>query len=98
MPSTFTNWTKTSAYSSSGPTACILPNISLTLRTARELCGDIPSTGRTVIVLDFIEGELRSLPVEVRVIKDTGSEQDLQAITVLHVPAKVYQGGSSISK
>jgi hypothetical protein len=59
----------------------------------QELCGDIPSTGRTVIVLDFIEGELRSLPVEVRVIKDTGSEQDLQAITIVHVPAKVYTGG-----
>src|SRR5499426_3417823 len=59
----------------------------------QELCGDVPSTGRTVVVLDFIEGELRSLPVEVRVIKDTGSEQDLQAITVLHVPAKVYPSG-----
>jgi len=45
------------------------------------------------LVLDYIEGELRSLPVEVRVIKDTGSEQDLQAITVLHLPAKVYPGG-----
>jgi hypothetical protein len=59
----------------------------------QELCGDVPSTGRTVLVLDYIEGELRSLPVEVRVIKDTGSEQDLQAITVLHLPAKVYPGG-----
>ena len=59
----------------------------------QELCGDIPSTGRTVMVLDYIEGELRSLPVEVRVIKDTGSEQDLQAITVVHLPAKVYPGG-----
>ncbi len=59
----------------------------------QELCGDIPSTGRTVVVLDFIEGELRSLPVEVRVIKDTGSEQDLQAITVVHLPAKIYTGG-----
>jgi len=59
----------------------------------QELCGDLPSTGRTVLVLDYIEGELRSLPVEIRVIKDTGSEQDLQAITVLHLPAKVYPGG-----
>ena len=59
----------------------------------QELCGDIPSTGRTVVVLDFIEGELRSLPVEIRVIKDTGSEQDLQAITIVHLPAKVYSGG-----
>ena len=53
----------------------------------------MPGIGRTVLVLDYIEGELRSLPVEVRVIKDTGSEQDLQAITVLHLPAKVYPGG-----
>ena len=59
----------------------------------QELCGDIPSTGRTVVVLDFIEGELRSLPVQIRVIKDTGSEQDLQAITIVHLPAKVYTGG-----
>ena len=59
----------------------------------QELCGDVPSTGRTVLVLDYIEGELRSLPVEVRVMKDTGSEQDLQTITVLHLPPKVYPGG-----
>jgi hypothetical protein len=59
----------------------------------RELCGDVPFTGRTVLVLDYIEGELRSLPVEIRVIKDTGSEQDLQAITVVHLPPKVYPGG-----
>ena len=60
----------------------------------QEHCGDVPATGRTVMVLDYIEGELRSLPVEVRVIKDTGSEQDLQAITVLHLPPKVYPAGS----
>ncbi len=59
----------------------------------QELCGDMPGIGRTVLVLDYIEGELRSLPVEVRVIKDTGSEQDLQAITVLHLPPKLYPGG-----
>ena len=59
----------------------------------QELCGDVPSTGRTVLVLDYIEGELRSLPVEIRVIKDTGSEQDLQALTVFHLPPKVYPGG-----
>ena len=59
-----------------------------------EFCGDVPETGRTVLVLDYIEGELRSLPVEVRVIRDTGSEQDLQAITVLHLPAKVYPAGT----
>src|SRR5439155_14903918 len=54
----------------------------------KEFCEDIPATGRTVVVLDYMEDALRPLPTEVRVIKDTGSEQDLQAITVLHLPPK----------
>ena len=76
-----------------GPYGMHLTEYQPDISDRQELCGDIPSIGRTVVVLDFIEGELRSLPVEVRVIKDTGSEQDLQAITVVHVPAKVYSGG-----
>jgi hypothetical protein len=60
----------------------------------KEFCEDIPATGRTVVVLDYMEDALRPLPTEVRVIKDTGSEQDLQAITVLHLPAKVYPNGT----
>ena len=68
-----------------------------------QFCEDIPATGHTVVVLDYIEvvegsGEniqaLRSLPTEVRIIRDTGSEQDLEAITVLHMPAQVYPKGS----
>jgi hypothetical protein len=60
----------------------------------KEFCEDIPSTGRTVVVLDYMEDALRPLPTEVRVIKDTGSEQDLQAITVLYLPPKVYPNGT----
>ena len=60
----------------------------------KEFCEDIPATGRTVVVLDYMEDALRPLPTEVRVIKDTGSEQDLQAITVLHLPPKVYPSGT----
>ena len=60
----------------------------------KEFCEDIPATGRTVVVLDYVEAELRPFPTEVRIIKDTGSEQDLQAITVLHLPPKVYPNGS----
>ena len=41
-----------------------------------------------------MEDALRPLTTEVRVIRDTGSEQDLQAITVLHLPAKVYPAGT----
>jgi hypothetical protein len=76
-----------------GPYGMHLTEYQPDTSASRELCGDVPAIGRTVLVLDYIEGELRSLPVEVRVIKDTGSEQDLQANTVLHLPAKVYPGG-----
>ena len=60
----------------------------------KEFCEDIPATGRTVVVLDYMEDALRPLTTEVRVIKDTGSEQDLEAITILHLPPKVYPSGS----
>ncbi|HKO29647.1 MAG TPA: hypothetical protein VJU54_00790 [Nitrospiraceae bacterium] len=60
----------------------------------KEFCEDIPATGRTVVVLDYMDDALRPLPTEVRVIRDTGSEQDLQAITVLHLPPKVYPNGT----
>ncbi|MGH7147678.1 MAG: hypothetical protein ACREIJ_07250 [Nitrospiraceae bacterium] len=59
-----------------------------------EFCEDIPGTGRTIVVLDYMEDALRPLPTEVRIIRDTGSEQDLQAITVLHLPPKVYLAGT----
>lgn len=60
----------------------------------KEFCEDIPKTGRTVVVLDYMEDALRPLTTEVRIIKDTGSEQDLEAITILHLPPKVYPSGS----
>ncbi len=60
----------------------------------KEFCEDIPATGRTVVALDYIEEALRPLPTEVRVIKDTGSEENLDSITILHLPAKVYSNGS----
>ena len=60
----------------------------------REFCEDIPETGRTVVVLDYLNDELRDLPTEVRIVRDTGSESDLDAITVLHLPAKLYPSGS----
>ena len=76
-----------------GPYGMHLTGYQPELSAGKESCGEVPGIGRTVLVLDYIEGELRSLPVEVRIIKDTGSEQDLQAITVLHVASKVYPSG-----
>ncbi len=60
----------------------------------QQFCQDIPATGHTVLVLDYIEQELRALPLEVRIIRDTASEQDLEAVTVLHMPPQVYPKGS----
>ena len=60
----------------------------------KQFCEDIPAIGHTVVVLDYIEQELRALPTEVRIIRDTGSEQDLEAVTILHLPPKVYPNGS----
>ncbi len=60
----------------------------------RQFCQDLPTTGNAVLVLDYVEQELRSLPIEVRIIKDTGSEQNLEAITLVHLPAKIYPTGS----
>lgn len=60
----------------------------------REFCEDIPRTGRTIVVLDAIEPELRSLPIEVRIVRDTGDESRLDTITVLHLPPKAYPAGS----
>jgi len=60
----------------------------------QQFCQEMPGTGNTVLVLDFVEHELRSMPVEVRIIQDTGTETNLESITVVHYPAKVYPTGS----
>lgn len=60
----------------------------------QEFCEDIPMTGRTIVALDYINDELRPMTTEVRIIEDTGLEQNLDEITVFHLPAKVYTNGS----
>ena len=59
-----------------------------------QFCKELPGIGNTILVLDFVERELRSIPVEFRIIRDTGSEQDLEAITLVHIPPKIYPKGS----
>lgn len=60
----------------------------------QEFCEDIPKTGSTIIVMDALESDLREIPIEVRVIKDTGDLTKLDEITVIHMPPKVYDSGS----
>ncbi|PXW85232.1 hypothetical protein C8R34_12156 [Nitrosomonas sp. Nm84] len=64
------------------------------LSQEEEFCEDIPEIGKTVIALDYIQEELRPLKTEVRIIRDTGSEENLDAITVYHLPPKVYPSAS----
>lgn len=61
---------------------------------AEQFCEDIPSTGRTVIVLDFIDDDLRKLPIDVRVIRDTGAVENVEKETVFHVEPRRYPTGS----
>lgn len=60
----------------------------------KEFCEDIPATGRTVVALDYIDDVMRAFPTEIRVIRDTGSEENLDTITILHIPPKVYPNAS----
>ena len=60
----------------------------------KEFCEDIPAIGRTVVALDYLEDALGELPVEIRIIRGTDSEDDLQGITVLHLPPRVYPNGT----
>lgn len=60
----------------------------------REFCEDIPATGRTLIVLDYIDEPLRDTPVAVRVIRDTGDESDLERVTVFRKAPALYPNGT----
>jgi hypothetical protein len=59
-----------------------------------EFCEDIPSTGPTIVILDFIDDALRDLPVGVRIIRDDGGGRDLDSATVYDVPPKIYPMGT----
>jgi len=61
-----------------------------------EFCEDIPRTGQTIIVLDYIDAKLRDMPVDVRIVRDTGNESNLDAITVFHMPAALYPRGNVV--
>lgn len=62
---------------------------------SKAFCDDIPRTGHTIIALDAINQELRSMPLEIHIIRDTGeANPSLDAVTVLYIPPTVYPTGS----
>jgi hypothetical protein len=60
----------------------------------KEFCEDIPATGRTIIVLDDVEHALRELPIEFRIVRDTGTDTVQEADSVVYLAPKVYPTGS----
>jgi hypothetical protein len=59
----------------------------------KEFCEDIPATGPTIIVLDFVDEALKELPVGVRIARD-GGETDIDRLTIYRLPPKQYPNGS----
>jgi hypothetical protein len=60
----------------------------------KEFCEDIPEIGKTIVVLDFIDRELRDWPLEVRIIEDVEDQSNLDNITVYHKPYNIYPNGT----
>jgi hypothetical protein len=58
-----------------------------------EFCEDIPQTGRTVIVFDFIDDPLRDLTIEIHLLKMKDGSMD-NASVVYRIPPKKYPTGS----
>lgn len=58
----------------------------------KEFCEDIPEAANTIIVLDYVDVELRDMPTEVRIVR--AGQEDSQAATVFHLPARTYPTGS----
>ncbi|MEW6169295.1 MAG: hypothetical protein AB1651_16610 [Pseudomonadota bacterium] len=75
-------------------------------RATQEFCEDIPETGRAIIVIDYVSPALREHTVEFRVLEDRkdlqargryedlGGPQEIEAATLVHVPARVYPRGT----
>jgi len=74
------------------------------LTQEEEFCEDIPEIGKTVVALDYINDELRPMETEVRIVSGSRilvpddvkrvSAEDLNSLTVYHLPAKVYPTAS----
>lgn len=75
-------------------------------RATQEFCEDIPELGHAIIVVDFVSKALRGMDVEFRVLNDVhdleaagryddlGTPQDIDAATIVRLPAQVYPRGT----
>lgn len=75
-------------------------------RASQEFCEDIPEVGRAVMVVDFIEPELRARVFELRILNDVdglkakarhenlGDAAQIEKRTLVALPPKVYPRGT----
>ena len=56
-----------------------------------EFCEDIPSIGATAIVLDFVQPQLRGIPVEVKILRKADGSEDQ---VVFERTSQVYPNGT----
>ncbi len=73
-------------------------------RGNQEFCEDLPDTGNTLFVLDYLHGSLKEVPVEFRIIRDVDELgifarwkniteiEDIDARTVFYQPPTVHAG------
>lgn len=68
-------------------------------RSRDRFCGEFPSTGRIILTIDLIAQRLRELPIEVRIVKESGKElsqeDDLAPYTVAYFAPRLYPGGAA---
>jgi hypothetical protein len=60
-------------------------------RARAEFCEDIPAEGPTAIVLDFLQPQLRTIPIAVKIVQKL---PDGQERTVVEKPGQVYPNGT----
>jgi hypothetical protein len=59
-----------------------------------EFCEDIPSVGKTVVVMDLVDAELRDAEIEVKIVPATDSFDEASRAPVVHVPFAKHPTGS----
>lgn len=69
-------------------------------RSRDRFCDEFPAPGRIILTVDLIAERLRELPIETRVVRESGGpldeNDDLAASTVALLPARVYSGGAVV--
>ena len=73
---------------------------------SEEFCEDIPNAGSAIIVLDYIDSQLRDMAVDFRIIEDVnnignnatindlGNDGDIEQNTIYYRPSKLRRTGS----